>query len=511
MGRSKAKVVNNGATSSNFPVINDADKRAIREMIGNASVTRATLLNKLIDPRRDIDLECGYPKDLTPTQYKLMYDREGVAYRVVSIYPEESWADDPEVYESEDSTDTAFEVAFKELERNLQVWAYLAKADEVSGIGRFGVLLLGLDDGQEFSAPVDGINERGEKVGGSTGRKLLYLRTFDEGVVTVGETETNRNNPRYGKPMFYNIQFETTSDIRTVDGTAPTLSSQDARVHWTRIIHIADNRKTSDVYGIPRMQCVFNRLYDLRKIAGGSGEMFWKGGFPGYSFEMDPNARQLTSDQLTDLKESVAAYADGLQRYLTLQGVTAKSLDVQVADPKSHIDTQLELIAITLGVPKRIFFGSEQAKLASTQDAKAWNKRIARRQKKYLTPYVIRPFIDRMIAIGVLPEPKQYDIDWADLNAMDELESADVLSKQVEAFSKYVAGNVDMLIPPEEFLTMFAGLDAEQVKQIMDAALKRQEDMAVEEEEARAEEQAAEEGAREADTEEAIAIVKAKA
>ncbi|NIP37253.1 MAG: hypothetical protein GWN12_20630, partial [Thermoplasmata archaeon] len=72
-------------------------------------ITRATLLNKLIDSRRDVDLECGYPKQLTTAHYKIMYDREGIATRVVALMPEESWADDPDVIETEDPTETAFE------------------------------------------------------------------------------------------------------------------------------------------------------------------------------------------------------------------------------------------------------------------------------------------------------------------------------------------------------------------------------------------------------------------
>ena len=35
------------------------------------------------------------------------------------------------------------------------------------------------------------------------------------------------------------------------------------------------------------MQRSYNRLLDARKILGGSGEMFWRGGFPGYSFEVN--------------------------------------------------------------------------------------------------------------------------------------------------------------------------------------------------------------------------------
>ena len=47
------------------------------------------------------------------------------------------------------------------------------------------------------------------------------------------------------------------------------------------------------------------------------------------------------------------------------------------------------------------------------QDAQAGAKE---RQEGYLTPFVIRPFVDRLIALGVLPTPEEgYIVFWPDL------------------------------------------------------------------------------------------------
>jgi len=99
--------------------LNEQDMAWVRGLVENASLMRSTLLSKLIDTRRDIDDECGYPKELTTEQYKLMYDREGVAARTVRILPEESWAQDPEIYETEDPQQTPWEEAWKELEERI--------------------------------------------------------------------------------------------------------------------------------------------------------------------------------------------------------------------------------------------------------------------------------------------------------------------------------------------------------------------------------------------------------
>lgn len=461
------------------------DKASMVEMMATESLTRANLLNKLLDTRRDIDDECGYPKVLTTAQYKFMYDREGVATRVVNLFPEESWSEDPEIIENEESDDSDFEKAWKEVERERKIFSYMMKIDRLSGIGRFGVLLLGMSDGKKLSEPVDGIDEKGEKTG-TAALELLYLRVFDESLVRIKTTEKDASNPRFGQPTSYSITFETISTNRDNEGEAIQSTSQEQLVHWSRVVHIADNRESSEIYGVPRMQTLYNRLYDIRKIAGGSGEMFWKGGFPGYSFEMDPQSRVMTPDEKTELTTTLASWMNGLQRYITTQGIKVNSLNPQVADPKAHIDVQLEIIAIALGVPKRIFMGSEQAKLASSKDTESWNKRIAKRQKKYVSPYIIRPIIDRLIAFGVLPEVKKYDIEWHDLDTPSDMDKAEVFNKRMEAYSKYIGGGVDALIPEEIFFKMIVGLNADEIKEIMDAAEKREKEMEGEDEELRA-------------------------
>jgi hypothetical protein len=133
--------------------------------------------------------------------------------------------------------------------------------------------------------------------------------------------------------------------------------------------------------------------------------MYWRGAFPGISLETHP---QLGGDVKfpAGIRQTMSNYMDGLQRYLALTGVSAKTLAPQVVDPTPQIEVQIQAICIKMGIPKRIFEGSERGELASSQDSSAWNGRIRARQDNYLTPRLIVPFIDRLIAVGVLPEPK---------------------------------------------------------------------------------------------------------
>ncbi len=404
-------------------------------MVQNVTSLRSRTIAALLNPGLDIDYECRYPTDITISDYKRMFDREGIGTRVVNVYPEECWSLPPTIFEDDKTEETEFEKAWKDLQRERNVYHYLQRADIVSGIGEFGLLLLGLDDGKPLDKPVVGLDDKGLRVG-KPQYKLLYLKPFDQSVITIDKKENSLSSPRYGLPTWYNIKFE---------DPAKTSASRNIKVHWTRVLHLADGRLSSDTLGTPRMKNVFNRLLDVRKITAGSGEMFWRGGYPGMNFEIDPEvASQWDDAAKASFKEEVKDYADGMQRYMALAGVKAKSLAPQISDPRGHIEIQVGQIALSLGVPMRVFMGSEEGKLASGQDAKAWHKRVAKRRVEYVMPMIIRLFIDRMIIFGVLPEPKKYDARWPDLEAPSDLDKAKVALTKTEAFAKYVAAEVDL-------------------------------------------------------------------
>ena len=438
---------------------------------GGDPFIRSTFLRFLLDGNRDIDSECGYPSWLTPDHYRAMYDREGAAARVVHCEPEESWVEDPDLYEDEDpQTDTKFEKAWKKVLKDWNVWHHLLRIDILSGIGQYGVLLIGIDDGKELWEPVEGINDDGTTTGENK-YKLLYLRPFDETVTFIKAREVDTNNPRYGKPTMYRIEFR---DFPNWGIQAGEIIARD--VHWTRVIHVADNRKMSEVFGIPRMQQVWNRLYDLRKIMAASGEGYWKGAFPGISFEIMPEIADqgidFTDDDKKALRQEMDDYQKGLQRYIALNGMHANPLPIQAVPPDAHAESNLKNIAIAKDIPYRVLFGSEEAKLAGTQDGKKWARRIRRRQLRYVEPLLIRPFVDRLIAFGVLPQPKEYFVDWPDLNAPADIDKAAIANQIAGAMAQYVQSGASQLVPPDVFLTKILGWTPEEAKDALESATK---------------------------------------
>lgn len=542
--------MNNGSNGTNgagtaagpeFPTINAQQFQQFKELVENAYSFRDDFLGKFFDPRRDVWGECGWPEAVLPEYFRTLYDRNPIAKRVVEMYPKECWQVTPQVYEDDKAKKpTPFEEDWDDLPKNLvgsgtkswfadeqgsAIWPYLIRGDINCGIGTFGIILLGLDDGMGLQHPAYGVPPDGmpkdvtgvsqdiwgtplspgqdqtshghgnimdgsqppgmlgtdaqyfqptlapyqpPNAGKGDRRKLLYLRAFDQSLVQVVRYEASMFNPRYMMPTMYRVTLNDPRQPHTGVG----LPLATVYVHWSRVIHLADNLINSETFGWPRCQPVLNNLLDLAKLYGGSAEMYWRGAFPGLSIETHP---QLGGDVAVDragLRNMVSDYHHHLSRVLLLMGMSAKSLSPQVVDPTAQIAAQIQAICIALACPQRVFMGSERGELASSQDDDKWLDMLRHRQHTFCTPFIIKPFVDRLIALKVLREPEQYHVRWPDLDSLGDKDKAGIALQLVQALAAYQGGNVAAILPEKDLWTRVIGWDEEEVDQLVKDAAK---------------------------------------
>ena len=424
------------------------------------------LLARLMAPsttKVDVDTECDYPLEITAEDYQFMHDRDGVGARVNSIMPEACWEQDPEIFEVEDpEVITPFEESFNVLEKKLGILSVMEQADIDSGIGCYGIMLLGFDDGADLEKPLAGF-EKGLPVKPVKESELLYIRSFSQRYAELGPRLDDKTSPRHGMPENYMLTAE--------DGS-PAIG----RVHWSRVVHISE-RPGREIFHSPRMEKVYNKLLDLRKNYGGSAQSTWQGGFPGISLEPSQIGEGIEYEiDPEQVRDSMQKYILGLQRYIAIEGLSAKSLATQIYDPTPAIEAQLKAIALILGIPYRIFLGTEEAQLAGSQDQKNFNRRVMKRQNKVCTNRIVRPTCDHLVLAGALAPVSQeddYTVKWPDRDAQSREQRVDSAVKETEALAKYVQGGVAEFVPESEFLTMFLGRSVEEAEQILDAAKKR--------------------------------------
>lgn len=571
MAATKEPTANGNGHSSALPgarvnTYTKTDLDRLEDLVGNVFTSRNEILASFLGrDGRNIDEECDYPDVLNAQLYRSLFDRSPIAERTAQLMPTECFQVTPDVFEDESSKKpTEFEDGWDELgsrvtntgtkswhkdEKGSSLWSLILRADELSGIGSFGLILLGIDDGKLLQDPADGVPADGyaadvtgvtssslpgvtskhgdidvsskqfagnmpvqglskdiyggvlpqsplsstmgtdaqyfqttfSPMGPGKAKKkgdkanLLFVRVYDESLIQVVQYEANMYSPRFGQPLMYQI---TLNDPRT-QHTGIGLPLATVRCHWSRVIHLADNLVSSEIFGKPRMMSVVNNLLDLRKMYGGSAEGYWQSSVPGLSIETNP---QLGGEVLIDkdgLRDMMGHYRNKLQRYIALMGMTAKSLSPSTLDPTPYINAHIQAICIKLRCPVRVFMGSERGELASSQDDAAWNDRLAHRQNTYVTPKVIAPFIDRLILLGVLPEPEEYHVEWPDLDSNTKSGKAAIFLQRVQAYAAAVAGNLETIFTPHDIMTQLDGsITDEEAQAILDRAKDAHEDEA---------------------------------
>lgn len=402
----------------------------------------AQSLGEQFGGERNVYTQLGYRTTIPFDAYEGKYRRDGIAKRVINLPPQDTWKRHP-VVRDEAGPDSPFSTEFALLAKKNRIWHYFMRVDRVARVGQYGALLMGFKGGP-IESPV-----APKQVPGIDG--LLYLKPLSELSAQIAELNQDTTNSRYGLPEFYNISLANAKAPQAQKDTAK-------RVHWTRIIHVAEDLDEDEIYGRPALMDIFNNLDDMLKVVGGSSEAIWKLVYKGFVISAKDGYTLPTDvDEKQEMLDMVDEYVHNFRRWLALNGFDVQELGGQVIDPTGMFKILISIIAAATDIPQRRLIGSERGELASSQDETNWNSTIAGRRLSFAEPVILRPFVDRMIYAGVLPEPSgEYVVEWPDAFEIDQIERAKLAKNVAQALS-YVApdGQIYMVVDPAEFVRKF--------------------------------------------------------
>lgn len=414
----------------------------VMQLFENAQlVSRAMLAGRLgmqFDGQRDLYKTFGYLRAPGYEDYRNLYDRQGMASRLVEKFANDTWNRPPVLIDGEARSDqpdklTPFLQQWNELVDRIRVYKILRQADIMLGFSRYAIIFMG--------APGDSFAEEAGSEGG-----LFYLNAFDEGQSSISEYITDTQNPKFGMPSVYTVNFNLDEGVLMPGGGA---------VHHSRVIHITEDSLGSRVFGRPRLQTVINRLFDLEKVTGGGAEAAWLAVYKGVLISAREGAELPTRDSAEGryFDEQITAFFNKMQRYAILTDAEINDLGVEEVSIKDLYDTLMTDIAGSKGIPQRILMGSERGELASSQDTQEWNGVITSRRTNWAEPEVLRPFIQWCIAHKVIRAPKagKFGVEWQPVYPMSQKEEAEYLV-QVANAANTITGGV-----PEEFIDVNEG------------------------------------------------------
>lgn len=428
----------------------------ISEILSRSGLARR--LGYQYGDKRNVYKALGYPdeKDLDFEYFYNKYDRQDIANAIINRPVEATWKGTLTILEvGKNEKESVLNEKWKELDKAFGIKKRLNKVDKLCELGRYSLLVLGLDDvksSEDFKKPVAGGN-----------RKLLYVKQVAESEGQIEKWDNNPQSPRYGMPTLYKIKSGTVQT--TGPSTSVVQEFQDIVIHHTRVLHLVTSNLTSEIFGVSKLKPVVNRLVDLEKLLGGDAEMFWRGARPGYTATAKEDY-ELGDDEEGALMETLDKYEHDLRRFIVTKGIDINALESQISDPLNHIDAQLQAISSQTGIPKRILIGSERGELSSSQDADQWKDLIQTRQLEHAEPTVLRPLIDTLMKYGILPKIDKYNVYWPDIYAPSIKDKADIGKSRADALRSYAESALaSEILPPQLAFKHLLGLNEEETQE----------------------------------------------
>lgn len=408
----------------------------------------------------------GYERILTVPIYRSRYERDGLAHRLNELPAIETWGGGFKIYDNDDvEVSTPFQDAWKSLDQRLKVTLKFKRADIIAGLGPYSIILIGASRGGkkiDLSTPMD------KNLNGPD--SVIYLTPVAQDHALVVEWVLDASDKRCGLPLYYSVTLGAPGGAGIwVDDTHGYTrpGTRREKVHWSRIIHIAEGCTDNETFGTPRLRHVFDLLDGLWKVIHGGGEAAWRRMDPGISFELDPlidfaphpETGKSAEEQVWDQAED---YYTGLQRFMVTTGVKTTPLNAVVDKYAANVDSFLKLLSASTGYPLRMLTGAEAGHLASDQDRANAQERKTERREGFAEPNVIRQFIDRCVEYGALPTPidDKYEISWGDAALeLSEGEKATVISSLALANKNQQSTGDTIILTTSEIRSEYLGLE----------------------------------------------------
>lgn len=370
---------------------------------------------------RDLYKVFGYKQNPNYQDYLARYYRQDVASRIIDLPVTATWRRGVTIMD-DDGEEGKFSQAWKSLAIEHSIYHFLERVDRLSGLGHFAVLLLGTDAPGKLDTPLKKADN------------LIYLQPYGEGSTKITAFDSSETSPRFGRPTAYEVEIaDPTLIVKQPPLPQASRNTKKLKVHFSRVLHVAEATLEDAVLATPRMLKVYNLLDDLLKVVGGSAETFWLTANRGMQADIDKEM-QLDEDEETALADEIEEYQHQLRRWIRTRGVKITSLGGEVADPTGVFLVLIGLVAGSYGIPVRILLGSERGELASEQDRANWANRVEERRETYAEPLILRPFIGMLTSTGILVQPNgEIATKWPDPFAPSPLEAGQTRAQNARA------------------------------------------------------------------------------
>ncbi|MBS3018551.1 hypothetical protein DJFAAGMI_01283 [Comamonas sp. PE63] len=397
-------------------------------------------------------IQYGYSEQVSFEMLYAAYERGGAGHGAVHRLLDACWLKLPRIKKPNSDEISPWEVKAGRVLRSIRAWSKLKDLDRRNMVGRYAAVIYRVADSKALEEPLE------------RATKLVDLIPLYENQIKVTKWHTDPGTENYGTPAMF--QYRRISPPGTDTEGRP---EEWADVHPSRVQILAEGAVGDFYDGVPLLRAGFNRLVDLDKIAGGSGESFLKNSARTIVFKYDtggmpqamPGPDGVETGSVREAHEEQAkALNKNQDAAVVIQGGDATTLQTAISDPTGPWTTAANEFAASVRIPFTVLFGQQTGRLASDEDKSDFANRCSSRQEFELTP-MLEEFITRMQAAGII-DAGEFEIEWPPVNAPTEKDKAELLGKMTAAMQQaFQAGLTEPIFDANE---LRAVMDFEQRK-----------------------------------------------
>lgn len=381
--------------------------------------------------------------DLDDDEVEELWRGDDQAARIIEKPAEEMMREGFELVVSgtEGAEDMAKEVA-EEMSNLLDELGLLEKVGEALNYARAfggGALLIGADDGQKTSKPLDTTRIK----------TFRWVQTLAPSELEVDSYYDDPAQPKYGEPAVYKIR----QNVATELGRRATF------VHETRLIRFFGPKTTRarelerDHWGESVINRVWRVVRDFQNAWSGAGVLLADFSPPVMKIKGLAELLAMNNQEVVKNRAMAIELSRSICRMLLLDA--EESFERQ-ATPVAGLKELLTEYGVRLSaaaeMPVTVMMGISPAGLNATgaSDIRNWYDSIRRKQEK-----VLRPALNRLLTLLFLAkdgptkgrEPEKWRVEFRPLWQLTEVEAADLRKKQAETDKLYIDAGV---LSPEE-------------------------------------------------------------
>lgn len=396
----------------------------------------------------------GYPEEVEFYYLWSMWRRNGLARAGVKIPVDICWMTHPTVREVSDKKDskgneTTYEKAFSAFATKSKLWRRLRSVDICQRVGRYGALLMTVEDGKAKHQPLEMVDSS----------KIVRMQPLFEGQLEPSQIEENRNSPRYGLPVTYLYREN------AIGNRNERTANDSGTIHHTRIITFAEDSMGNGLYGIPCNEAGFNALLNWEKIQGSNGEGFWRKAAQRFVLQASggTEGQKFDADELSDLSDMVASMFAGFDAIPSLGNYEMKGLSTDTL-PASQYPKEMVLdeYSASIQIPTKLLIGSQTGVKAADEDTAGFMRTMQSRRENDLCELVesIPAWLDEHTTDIKLPAAG-IECVWDDLTSPSKEKKIGVV-KDMAATNRDLASSGQAPIYTAEMMLEQAGFDIDE-------------------------------------------------